>query len=54
LVLHQFPLNGLLALVTLGLWVSFASGFGTIEMYEIVTGGRRKRGRPATSSVEVE
>jgi GT2 family glycosyltransferase len=46
LVLHQFPLNGVLALFTLGIWVIVWLGFGWIHRVEWLFTGRRRRRRP--------
>ena len=43
LVLHQFPLNGLLALFTLGMWMVVWLGFGWIQRMEWLFTGRRKK-----------
>jgi hypothetical protein len=45
LTLHQFPLNGILALFTLGLWLVVWLGFGTLEMLEQLLAPRRGRRR---------
>jgi GT2 family glycosyltransferase len=45
IVLHQFPLNGILALFTLGLWGIVWLGFGWIERLEWLFTGRRPRVR---------
>ena len=42
LVLRQFPLNGILALFTLSLWVIVWLGFGIIQRLEWVFTGRRR------------
>ena len=42
LVLHQFPLNGLLALFTLGLWAIVWLGFGSVERFEWIFKRRRR------------
>ena len=42
LVLHQFPLNGLLALFTLGLWGVVWLGFGSVERLEWLFVRRRR------------
>jgi len=41
--LHQFPLNGLLALFTLGMWLVIWLGFGWIQRLEWLFTGRRPR-----------
>jgi hypothetical protein len=41
--LHQFPLNGMLALFTLGLWLVIWLGFGWIQRLEWLFTGRRPR-----------
>ncbi len=47
LVVRQFPLNGLLALFTLGLWAIVALGFGWIQRAEwLFTGRVGRRARP--------
>jgi GT2 family glycosyltransferase len=43
LVLHQFPLNGLLAGFTLFLWIIVWLGFGLIQRLEWLFTGRRQR-----------
>ena len=43
LVLHQFPLNGLLALFTVFLWVSYLFGFGVTERLGELMGRRQRR-----------
>ena len=45
LVLRQFPLNGLLALFTLGLWAIVWLGFGSVQRFERIASrrGRVKR-----------
>ncbi|HQT99872.1 MAG TPA: hypothetical protein PLG60_05145, partial [Acidimicrobiales bacterium] len=46
LTLHQFPLNGLLALFTLGMWCIVWLGFGVVHRLEwLFTGRRPKRVR---------
>jgi hypothetical protein len=40
--LHQFPLNGLLALFTLGMWLIIWLGFGWIHRLEWLFTGRRR------------
>jgi GT2 family glycosyltransferase len=42
LVLHRFPFNGLLALLTLGLWAIVWLGFGLIQRLEWLFTGRRR------------
>jgi len=42
LVLHQFPLNGILAIFTLVLWIFVWLGFGVIERLEWLFTGRRR------------
>jgi len=42
LVLHQFPLNGLLALFTLALWAVVWLGFGWIQRLEWIFTARRR------------
>ena len=42
LVLHQFPLNGILALFTMGLWTIVWLGFGIIQRLEWLFTGRRR------------
>lgn len=46
LVLHQLPLNGLLAGLTLLLWFLFAAGFGVLERLDGVTARLRRRPVP--------
>ncbi|HEY5267144.1 MAG TPA: glycosyltransferase family 2 protein [Acidimicrobiales bacterium] len=43
IVLHQFPLNGLLALFTMGMWGIVWLGFGWIHRLEWLFTGRRPR-----------
>jgi hypothetical protein len=43
IVLHQFPLNGLIALFTLGMWGIVWLGFGWIHRLEWLFTGRRRR-----------
>ncbi len=43
IVLHQFPLNGLLALFTLGMWGIVWLGFGWVHRLEWLFTGRRRR-----------
>jgi hypothetical protein len=43
LVLHQFPINGLLAIFTLGLWGVSLLGFGGLQRLEEII-GRKPRG----------
>ena len=51
LVLHQFPLNGLLALFTIFLWLSYFFGFGVTERLGELIGRRQRRVvTPATLS----
>ena len=46
--LHQFPLNGLLAFFTLGLWLIMWLGFGLIARLEwLFTARRRTTGSSA-------
>lgn len=42
LVLHQFPLNGLMALFVLGMWLIVWLGFGWIQRLEWLFTGRRR------------
>ena len=42
LVLRQFPLNGLLALFTLGLWAIVWLGFGSVQRFERIATRRRR------------
>ncbi len=44
LVLHQFPLNGILAGFTLSLWILVWLGFGLIQRLEWLFTGRRRTG----------
>jgi hypothetical protein len=46
LTLHQFPLNGLLALFTFGMWAIVWLGFGWIQRLEWLFTGRRRRVTP--------
>jgi hypothetical protein len=46
IVLHQFPLNGLIALFTLGMWAVVWLGFGWIHRLEWLFTGRRRRVAP--------
>ena len=46
IVLHQFPLNGLIALFTLGMWAVVWLGFGWIHRLEWLFTGRRRRAAP--------
>lgn len=41
--LHQFPLNGILALFTLGMWLIIWLGFGWVQRLEWLFTGRRPR-----------
>ncbi len=41
--LHQFPLNGLIALFTLGMWTIVWLGFGWVQRLEWLFTGRRRR-----------
>ena len=50
LVLHQLPLNGVLAAITLLLWVAFAVGFGALERADGVLVRLRRR-RSSTETV---
>jgi len=43
LVLHQFPLNGLLTLFTVFLWLSYLFGFGVTERLGELMGRRQRR-----------
>jgi len=55
LVLDQFPLNGLLALVTLGMWSIVWLGFGWIQRFEwLFTGRRRDRAVARHRRVKVD
>lgn len=55
IVLHQFPLNGLLALFTLGLWAIVWLGFGWVHRVEWLFNRRHRRVVVAVSeSVENE
>jgi GT2 family glycosyltransferase len=49
LVLHQLPLNALIAAVTLGLWLTFLLGFGALESLERLT--RRRSRAPRVTMV---
>jgi len=46
IVLRQFPLNGLIALFTLGMWAVVWLGFGWIHRLEWLFTGRRRRVAP--------
>jgi hypothetical protein len=46
LVLHQFPLNGIVALFTLAMWAIVWLGFGWIHRLEWLFTGRRRRVAP--------
>ena len=43
IVLHQFPLNGLLALFTIFLWLTYLFGFGVTERLGELLGRRQRR-----------
>jgi hypothetical protein len=43
LVMHRFPWNGILAGVTLGIWIIVWLGFGLIQRLEWLFTGRRRR-----------
>jgi GT2 family glycosyltransferase len=45
--LHQFPLNGLIALFTLGMWTIVWLGFGWVQRLEWLFTGRRRRVVPS-------
>jgi GT2 family glycosyltransferase len=51
LVLHQFPLNGIIALFTLGMWAIVWLGFGWIHRLEWLFTGRRRRARARSERV---
>jgi hypothetical protein len=53
IVLHQFPLNGLLALFTVALWGLYLLGFGGSERLSEMT-GRRHRTTPVSTGVSDE
>jgi hypothetical protein len=53
IVLHQFPLNGIIALFTLGMWGIVWLGFGWIHRLEWLFTGRR-RGVTARSAQELD
>ncbi|MEI8148900.1 MAG: hypothetical protein WCG62_07460, partial [Actinomycetes bacterium] len=53
IVLHQFPLNGLLALFTVALWGLYLLGFGGSERLGEIT-GRRHRTSSVTAGVSDE
>jgi len=53
LVLHQFPLNGLLALLTVFLWLSYLFGFGVTERLGELIGRRQRRVVSATALTAV-
>ena len=44
IVLHQFPLNGILALFTVALWGLYLLGFGGTERLSELTGRRHRSG----------
>jgi hypothetical protein len=46
IVLHQFPLNGLIALFAVGMWAVVWLGFGWIHRLEWLFTGRRRRAAP--------
>jgi GT2 family glycosyltransferase len=54
IALHQFPLNGLLALFTLGMWSIVWLGFGWIQRIEWLFIGRRRRVRTRTSKEKLD
>jgi len=54
LVLHQFPLNGIIALFTLGMWAIVWLGFGWIHRLEWLFTGRRRRARARGERVRDE
>jgi GT2 family glycosyltransferase len=54
LVLRQFPLNGLIALFTLGMWAIVWLGFGWIHRLEWLFTGRRRRARVSGERVRDE
>jgi len=43
IALRQFPLNGLIALFTLGMWAIVWLGFGWVQRLEWLFTGRRRR-----------
>jgi hypothetical protein len=49
LVLHQWPLNGVLAALTMALWVALGFGFGVVEWLERATRKRRVGVLPSSS-----
>lgn len=53
LVLHQFPLNGILALFTLFLWLSYLFGFGVTERLGELIGRRQRRAIAPAQLAEV-
>ncbi len=53
IVLHQFPLNGLLALFTVALWGLYLLGFGGSERLSEMT-GRRHRSTPVNAAASDE
>jgi hypothetical protein len=54
LVLHQFPLNGIVALFTLAMWALVWLGFGWIHRLEWLFTGRRRRARTRGERVRDE
>jgi hypothetical protein len=54
LVLHQFPLNGIVALFTLGMWAIVWLGFGWIHRLEWLFTGRRRRATARSERVRDE
>ena len=50
--MHQFPLNGLIALFTLGMWAIVWLGFGWVQRLEWLFTGRRRRARGARIELE--
>ncbi len=54
LVLRRFPLNGIVALFTLGMWTLVWLGFGWIHRLEWLFTGRRRRARPSGERVRDE
>jgi hypothetical protein len=51
LVLHQWPLNGIIAFLMMVVWLAFALGFGALEFLERLTRRRYAPTRvPATPS----
>jgi GT2 family glycosyltransferase len=54
IVMHRFPLNGVLALFTLAVWILVWLGFGWIQRVEWLFTGRRRRAAPRIRKVRDE